>query len=149
MQHDTTLHQPAGTTGYGICIHGCGGQFILAQMVYSQPTLAPKEGEAYALLLAITWLTNFGYEEAILESNCKLLVDHLHSSIEDHTEFGDFVMQRKHLLRFKPLFKVHFIKRQANGVAHKLAWVAATTACSRVFNFVPDCIASLIMNEMS
>lgn len=146
---DTALHQPTRTTGYGICIRGGGGQFILAQMVHSQPILAPKEGEAYALMLAITWLTNLGYEEAILEFDCKLLVDHLHSSIEDHTEFGDLVMQCKYLLSFKPLFKVHFIKRQANEVAHKLARMAATTACTRVFSLVPDCIASLIINEMS
>lgn len=90
-----------------------------------------------------------GLQFAILETDCKPLVDRLSSSTINHTELGDLIFNCKHLLRLNPTFKFQFVKRQTNEAAHKLSRVAATTTCSQVFSFLPDCISSNIINEMS
>ena len=43
---------------------------------------------------------------------------------------------------------VEFVRRQANGVAHALARDVALLASSDVYYDIPDCIESLIINEM-
>lgn len=79
-----------------------------------------------------------GFEEAILETDCKLLVDHISSpAVVDYPEFGSLVLHCRVLLSLNPTFKVHFVKRHANKVAHGLFRVAATTACSHAFSSIP------------
>lgn len=107
------------------------------------------EGEAHVLHIGIRWLTDLGFQHAILETGSKALVDRLNSSIIDHTELGDLILACKNLLSLNPHFKVQFARRQANRAAHTLARVAATSACSHIFSFIPDCIASVIINEIS
>lgn len=146
---DAAFDPGSSTTGFGLCLRVAGGHFWLAKMEYTQPLLSVMEGETMALLIGLRWLANMGLDHAIFETDCKGLVDRLHSTMVDHTELGDLIFSCKYLLRLNPHFKVQFVKRQANGVAHALARVSATRACSHVFSYLPDCILSIIINEMS
>lgn len=53
------------------------------------------------------------------------------------------------LLNLHCNFEVKFIRRHANMVAHNLAIAAISYVGRQVFDFVPPCISSLLINEMS
>lgn len=146
---DAAFDTQTNTTGFGLCLRGQAGQFLLAKMDFTQPILTVMEGEAFALLLGLKWLADMGFDHAIIETDCKALVVRLSSHAQDFTELGDLIFSCSYLLRLNPHFKVHFVKRKTNKVAHSLARVAATTACSHIFSQLLDCISPFIINEMS
>jgi len=43
---------------------------------------------------------------------------------------------------------VEFVRRQANVVAHVLAGEATLLASPAIYFYIPECIESLIINEM-
>lgn len=131
-----------------MCLRDHGGNFILAKTMSFNPQLCVKEGEAMGLLSCLRWLHELELDFVVIETDAKLVVDCLNSDAEDTTEFGSLITACRTILLNKPGFKVGFIKRQANEVAHTLARAAPLNACTRVFSYLPNCISSLIINEM-
>nr|KYP31420.1 hypothetical protein KK1_048281 [Cajanus cajan] len=105
--------------------------------------------EAAAMLEAIQYLIHSPYDNVCVETDCKQVADHLNSPQVLHSEYGIIINQCRSLLRSHQNLQVRFIRRQANRVAHTLARVARSSASHHFFNFIPPCIASLIINEMS
>lgn len=99
---DASFQSDAGTTGYGICIRDHIGQFILAKTSHSLPMLGVSEGEAIVVLMALNWLHQLNVDFAIVETDCKLVVDNTNSSATDLTEFGDLIKSCKNFLSLKP-----------------------------------------------
>jgi hypothetical protein len=46
-------------------------------------------------------------------------------------------------------FRISFIRRQANNVAHLLARAALSFASRQEFDYIPSCIEVTLMNEMN
>jgi len=79
----------------------------------------------------------------------KITVDAILSNKVDVTEFGQIIAACQNTLSsFFTNSRVEFNRLQANVVAHGLAREATDSANSIVHSNIPDCIATLIMNEM-
>jgi len=60
--------------------------------------------------------------------------------------FGAILNTRKVSLMNHQNFKISFIKRQANNVAHLLARASLSYASSQVHDYMSSCIKTTIMN---
>lgn len=146
---DAAFNPQHSSTRLGICVRDHNGHFVLAKTIFIIPLAATKEGEALALLEALRWLQDLQVDHVTFESDCKYMVDQLHSDEQDLTEFESILEHCRDILRVKPHYRVGFVKRQANNiVAHTLAGVAPFTACTCIFSTLPICITDIIFNEM-
>ncbi|XVE86622.1 hypothetical protein DITRI_Ditri18aG0048800 [Diplodiscus trichospermus] len=71
------------------------------------------EVEAYGVLQALKWLRSMRCSKVIIETDCKVVVDSLHSQKVDMSEFGMVICQCKELLVLEQDFSVRFVRRQA------------------------------------
>lgn len=67
-----------------------------------------------AFLEAINWLTEMGYDKAILESDCQDMVEGILANCIANIELGAIIRLCKHRLYFCPNFEISFVRRQAN-----------------------------------
>jgi hypothetical protein len=83
------------------------------------------------------------------EIDSKLTADAFLSTRNDLSEFGSIISSSRSL--FNTSFsnsRVKFVRRQANVVAHALAREATSLASPAVYFDIPNCIETLIINEM-
>lgn len=83
------------------------------------------------------------------ETDSKLSVDAFLSDRNDTYKFGCIISSCRSL--FTALFsnsRVEFVRRQANEVAHALAREPTLLASSAVYFEIPNCIKTIIINEM-
>lgn len=74
-----------------------------------------------------------GIDSMIFELDCKRVVDAVHSSQGDISEFGSIIDDCRVLLSSNPNFKVKFVWRQVNMVVHILVRVAINLYCKQSF----------------
>jgi type IV secretory pathway ATPase VirB11/archaellum biosynthesis ATPase len=65
-----------------------------------------------------------------------------------HSEYDLLIVECKSMLSIHSNYVVTFTRRQANGSAHVLARAALSHASRITFDYIPICIATLIMNEI-
>ncbi|XVF58374.1 hypothetical protein PTKIN_Ptkin07bG0061500 [Pterospermum kingtungense] len=85
-------------------------------------------------------------ERVIFESDAKLVGDALHSSKTNILEFGFIITTCKACLLQDGFFKVCYVKRQANKVAHALAKASCSQASPLVW-FSPPCFLDVLLSE--
>jgi hypothetical protein len=78
-----------------------------------------------------------------------MVVDDVNNMKPNHSEYGSIIQDCRTLLNNYNDFIVVFTRRQANGSAHTLARVVLSHASCNIFDVIPKCIASIIMNEMT
>ncbi|KAK2418779.1 hypothetical protein QL285_040944 [Trifolium repens] len=83
------------------------------------------------------------------ETDAQVVAGAVHSRHVGVSLFSTIILNIKNLLLLNPNFKVKFVKRQANSVAHKLARAANFWASRCIFYSVPLCIDHQLLNEMS
>jgi hypothetical protein len=76
------------------------------------------------------------------------MVDAIHYFRSDSFEFSYFISHINNTLFCNPNFKVEFIKRQTNMVAHSFARVEISWASRCTFEILPLYITLLLNNEM-
>jgi len=106
-------------------------------------------GESLGLHSALQWLSDMQFDNVDFETDYRLTCDAFHANQDDTYEFGCIISSCRFL--FSSFFtnsRVEFVRRQANGVAHVLAEEATLLASPVVYFHIPDCIESLIINEM-
>lgn len=74
------------------------------------------EGEAIALVGAVSWLQNQGHQKVLIEVDCQQVANNIN---KDCSEYEEIIQQCKTLLKYTPNFKVCFIQRQTNRVAQQ------------------------------
>jgi hypothetical protein len=77
------------------------------------------------------------------------VVDAISSRQFGVSEFSILISRIQSMLSANNYFEVKYVKRQANKVAHYLARAAFSLSSRRVFDLVPPCIATYLINEMS
>jgi ribonuclease HI len=145
---DASFYNMAGATGWGWVVRDSRGHFHLAGTNIIHSPLSILEGEAMALLEAMEEATHRGLSPIIFESDSKLVVDAISSRQSGVSEFSILITRIQSLLRSNNYFEVKYVKRQANKVAHYLATAAFSLSRRRVFDLVPPCIATYLINEM-
>jgi hypothetical protein len=83
-----------------------------------------------------------------LESDCLQVVQAINRQQNNTSEFGIIIDMCRSLLVTNNNWKVSYVRRQSNRVAHELAQATRFIASHQIYNFCPPCIEPLIMNEM-
>jgi len=133
----------------GVCIRDEDGCFVRAKTMWLTPLCSVDIGEVLGLHHAIRWVHELQLKNVDFEVDSKLAADYFNRGNGDITEFGVIMDCNMHYCSFYlPNSHVEFSKRQANGVAHKLAKTSLSESSFRIFDYVPTCINDLISNEM-
>jgi ribonuclease HI len=107
------------------------------------------EGEAMAVIEAMEEMMERGISFVTFESDSKLVVDAISSKQVGLSEFSTLIAHIQNLLRMNNYFEVKYVKRQANKVVHSLARAAFSMSRRCIFDSVPRCIETQLINEMS
>jgi hypothetical protein len=94
-------------------------------------------------------MVSLGYHKVFLEMDCKMVVDDVNNMKANHSQYGSIIQDCRTLLRNYNDFIVVFTRRQVSGNAHTLAKTALSHASRNIFYIISNCIATIIINEMS
>jgi hypothetical protein len=75
-----------------------------------------------------------------------MVVDDVHNKKYNNSEYGSLFDDCRIILSNHSDFIVAFTRRQTNGNAHTLARAALSHTSRNIFNVIPTCIASIIIN---
>ncbi|KAL8543145.1 hypothetical protein ACS0TY_003876 [Phlomoides rotata] len=93
---DASFFEHLGLTWAGIFIRDEEGEFVLGKTMTRRGLLSVDEGEAWALLQALIWISDLGFDKVEVES--LNLSNALRKMAIDLSIFGDFVVASKSLL---------------------------------------------------
>ncbi|PNX79261.1 ribonuclease H [Trifolium pratense] len=145
---DAAFHKERNRSSFGWCLRDDEGRFVMAETTWLNGNCSIIEGESIALLEALKVLEQRGISHVIFETDSKSVVDAIHNLRSGSSEFSSIICLIKNTLLCNPNFKVKFIKRQANMVAHTLARAAISWSSRCTFESIPTCILPLLNNEM-
>jgi ribonuclease HI len=145
---DAGFYHDLNKTSAGWCLRDHLGRFLKAGTMWKEGKYSVREGEALALLEAMTIMEHVRVTKVIFETDSKCAVDAIYNLHSGTSEFSVIICNIKHILMSNPNFVVKFIKRQANMVAHTLARAAISWSSRYSFETVPLCIATYLNNEM-
>jgi ribonuclease HI len=111
---DVGIHADARKTSVGWCVRDHRGQFVLGGSSWINGRCSSHEGEALALLEAMTKLHQRGFTNVIFETDAQNIVGAIHRRVNGVFEFSSIINKIKHLLSLYSGFEVKPIRRQAN-----------------------------------
>lgn len=106
------------------------------------------KAEALALKEVLHATIQMQMDRIIFESDSELVVQAIHANYGGNSYFSVIISSIKNLLAFHSNYKVKFIKRQANSVAHLLAKSANSWTRHNVLHLIPLCIEQQFINDM-
>jgi ribonuclease HI len=145
---DVGVHDEARKTSTGWCVRDYRGHFIMGGSSWINGRCSSNEGEALALLEAMTTLQLRGYNNVIFETDAQNIVGAIRSRKQGVSEFSAIINKIRCVLSLVPGFEVKPIRRQANRIAHTIARAALSWSRRHIFDVVPLCIHNLLSNEM-
>jgi ribonuclease HI len=145
---DAGFHKELSKTSAGWCLRDHMGRFIRAETSWMDGNCSIMEGESIALLKALQAMEQQGITHVIIESDSQSVVDAICHLRGGNSEFSMLISQINNYLSCNPNFVVKFIRRQANMVAHRLARAAISWSSRCIFESLPLCISTLLINEM-
>ncbi|KAL8544614.1 hypothetical protein ACS0TY_005005 [Phlomoides rotata] len=107
--------------GVGMIVRDDERGFVVCRSLLVDGLFDVDEGEAMALYEALLWLLNLGLDNVIVQVDSKTVVNAFNNPSLNISSFGDYISRSKLLLMFKPNIYVHFVRRNANVLAHRLA----------------------------
>ena len=131
-----------------MCIRDSHGNFIKASKKWHDGVPPPSQAEAMGLRDAILWLGQLGLSKVQIELDSKLVVESILDRTNSQSEFGTIINICRSLLEQFSNFKISFVMRQANYVVHGLARESKLYARHHVFDSIPSCINSILLNEI-
>jgi ribonuclease HI len=145
---DAAIFEEQRSFGIGMCIRDSHGNFIKASIKWYDGVPPPSEAEAMGLKDAILWLGQLGLSKVQIELDCKLVVESILDRTNSQSEFGTIINMCRSLLQQFSNFEISFVRRQANYVAHGLARESKLYTRHHVFDSIPSCINSILLNEI-
>jgi ribonuclease HI len=146
---DASFSESLNKTGIGMCIRDAEGTFVLAKTYNFSPKCSIPLGEAMGLFVALQWLRDLHLDHIDFALDSETITKAFHHHQPDISEFGQVMADARRL--FSSSFtnsRVEFNRRQANEVAHMLAWVAPFSASPTIYIDVLHCIEQFIANDM-
>lgn len=95
----------------------------------------------------IWWLGQLGLSKVCIELDCKLVIDIIVDRWNNHSECGNIMAICRVMLQHFLNFKLSFIRRQANFIAHSLIR-ASKLHRHQIFDLIPSYIPTNVKNEM-
>lgn len=88
-----------------------------------------------------------GISKVEIESVCQI-VNGMGKSTQPNTEYLSIIARCQNNCNTLPNFGVGFDSRQINRVAYCLARASQSFASPKFFNYIPNCIMTLYLNEL-
>jgi len=146
---DCVLFKNNSIMGYGLCFKDSMGLLLLGMSNYEFLRVTPSEAKASGLLEEVKLSIARGMQSVIFESDCKIVVYVVNSSVNPHNELGDIISYCKQLLSLHTNYFVRFVRRQANKVAHNIARASLSHPSPHIFSDVPSGLNTLLLNDMN
>ncbi|XP_059461774.1 uncharacterized protein LOC132190739 [Corylus avellana] len=146
---DASLEPRSGIMAWAVVIRDQRGQLIVAKCMSRQGHLTPLAAEAYTALMATKQCKAMGLQNIHFEGDAKAVVDAVNSAEEDRSKVGHIIEDIKSEVQSFVRWKMTFIRREGNNVAHVLAKYASHHALNNTWQEPPDCIRDLILLESS
>ncbi|KAL8486662.1 hypothetical protein ACS0TY_023381 [Phlomoides rotata] len=106
---------------FGIIIHDEYGNHFFSRTHVMPGIYRPEEGEAIGLYEALSWIKDLGLSRVIVEMNAKMVVDGVNGSARMNSVFSEIVDGCRSILVTNPGFRICWVPRDANVMAHCLA----------------------------
>ncbi|XP_059461784.1 uncharacterized protein LOC132190750 [Corylus avellana] len=147
---DAAIGKQSGWVGLAAVIRDSQGNMVAAKTVTRKGLIEPVAAEALAALMAVQLSREMGFSRLWLEGDAKTIVDAVNSTEPDWSRIGHLVDDIRMEIQTFTSWKVAYVRREANHVAHMLARMATTQIMDRLWTFVPpDCIAETIVSEQT
>ncbi|XVF80380.1 hypothetical protein PTKIN_Ptkin15bG0065400 [Pterospermum kingtungense] len=93
---------------------------------------------------ALSWVKNQGFHLVCFETDAKYVVDAIHWEQQDYSKYGSLIYECKSLLKNDVSFSIHFVRRQANEIAHTLAKLSCSLASPALWREPPIDVLNLL-----
>ncbi|CAN1805614.1 hypothetical protein LINPERHAP1_LOCUS24336 [Linum perenne] len=122
----------------GMVVRDGGGNLIRCRAAWSTGLLEPREGEALALLDAMEWVEEEGFQQVQFEVDSEIVAKAVNGSESDLSEFGGIIDRCKQFLCFRRDCCVVVVRRDRNKAAHELACQSFSLVSPAVWHTPPE-----------
>ena len=137
-----------GRMGFGAIIRDSLGNFCAAKSLSRYGFLSPVAAEAMGALMAIQLCKDMGFQQIHLEGDARVVVDDVHTMEQNEGGRGLLAEDIRSSLETFSSWKLEFVRRELNQVAHVLARLASKSNMERVWEREPpDCIREIMELE--
>lgn len=84
-----------------------------------------------------------------IKTDSMLIVHGIKSSVENLLEVGEVTTQCKMLLEELTNTSIHYVRNQANRVAHEIARLPCLVNCQTELSSLPVCLAETVLRDSS
>ncbi|XP_060965397.1 uncharacterized protein LOC133034347 [Cannabis sativa] len=117
---DGAIFESASLYGAGFIARDSHGQIVEAVSMSRFRQVSPEVAEAYGIKEALSWIKGKNWKQVVLESDCLVAVQGVHSSVQLSSIFGLLLWECKQLLNELENISLSFVKRSTNKVGHFL-----------------------------
>jgi len=96
---DTSVSTADRTISMRAVLRDSEGRFVQVMTDVLKASMSPTESEAWELHQGLKWITTLGHQRIIFESDCKMLVDEVHSNKVNHSGYELIVKSCRNLLQ--------------------------------------------------
>ncbi|KAM6600456.1 hypothetical protein CsatA_020065 [Cannabis sativa] len=118
---DGAIFEAMHSFGFGFIARDCHGEIIEAGSFNKNGTSSPELVELIGIKEALSWIKDKSWGRIVLESDCLLAVQAIHTNVALPSTFGMLVQDCQHLLSQMSHISLCFVKRSANKAAHFFA----------------------------
>ncbi|XP_041017867.1 uncharacterized protein LOC121260078 [Juglans microcarpa x Juglans regia] len=118
---DAALHEDVKEMGIGVIVWDCEGEVLVSLLAKRSFNSKPVLAECLALYRAMVLCHELSLCNVIFEGDAQSVVKAVKSKEENWLWFGQVVDDIKELLKRRQDWKVAWVPREENGVAHQLA----------------------------
>lgn len=121
---DASVFARTSSFSIGMVLRDHVGGFCTARNLRKGAKVTVFEAEARGVLEAIRWIMEMGITNVVVECDSLLVVQSLNKGVANLLEVGNILGECDALIGGRPDISISFVKKQANKVAHLLAFVS-------------------------
>ncbi|CAL1355817.1 unnamed protein product [Linum trigynum] len=120
----------------GMVIFNQAREVLMAQGIQFPMITDPMVVELLVLREAMLWCLALGFTEVGFEGDAKVIIDKINRADTRDNRIGDVLEEVVHYFALHPGFRVRFVGRRSNRVAHSVASPLLYPTTSRSFGFM-------------
>lgn len=131
----------------GMVIRNDQGHFVQGKCMRFAGEISVLEAEMVGILEALRWVQEWPGRHIVIESDSILSVNAIQKAACNYLELGDLIRQCRVILDGRADLSVHFVRKHANKVAHKLARLPCALNGSYVISSPPTHVLETLMSD--
>jgi ribonuclease HI len=133
--------------GCAVVVRDHLGKMVVAKSLVKKGCPSPMVAEALATRLAVSLCIEMGLMQVDFEGDSKSVVDAMNNGGEERSYLGIVAEDLTTKILQIQQWKMSFIKRDGNKIAHVLAKYAIQHGVEFMWTSPPDCIRELLLLE--